>query len=152
MCWTPTVTLDGIFCCPSGASHQHWCQASRHSTEGLLSYLSGMHASKAEGTSVAWAGDGGGRWWLWGVLHHSKTQKLLQGRGNLQGAGVSKMQSGVKRVTSIGNNDWQWSYLHIGREQILTYTSVLIIYQEKRKEDKIDKQFLQGEVLEIYHP
>jgi len=94
----------------------------------------------------------GGRWWLWGVLHHSKTQKLLQGRGNLQGAGVSKMQSGVKRVTSIGNNDWQWSYLHIGREQILTYTSVLIIYQEKRKEDKIDKQFLQGEVLEIYHP
>ena len=149
MSWTPTVTWDGIFCCPSGPSHQHWFQASRHSTEGLLSCLSGMHASKAEGTSVAWAGDGGGQW-LWGVLHHSKTQKLLQGRGTLQGAGVSQMQSGVKRVTSTGNGDWQRSYLHTGGEQ--TLTCMLIIYQEKRKEDQIDKQFLQGEVLEIYHP
>lgn len=71
------------------------------------------------------------------VFSITPRHKLLQGRGNLQGAGVSKMQSGVKRVISIGNGDWQWSYLHIGSEQILTYTSMIIIYQEKRKEDKI---------------
>lgn len=35
-------------------------------------------------------------------------------------------------------------YLHIRM-------SVLVIYQEKRREEKIDKDFLKGEVLEIYH-